>query len=389
MRRKTLSDLGVAALKPRASRYAFPDPELRGHYVRVSPTGMKSYAVVRRDPGTGKQIWAVIGAADALKIDDARARARVALQRIMDGLPATAPKAEPPETFRQVSENWIRRYVEAKGLRSKGEIERALKKYVFPTWADRGFVTLQKGDVATLLDQIEDNHGARQADIVLAYVRKIANWYATRVDGYSPPFVKGMARIGLVKRDRVLNDDEIREVWRQAEEPGQLGAIIRLALLTGQRRERLASMRWEDIAGDVWTVPAEARSKGTGGALRLPPVAMAIVKAQPRFEDNPYVFAGRKKGSHFGGFSKSKTAFDKALPEMPNWTIHDLRRTARSLMARAGVRPDIAERVLGHVMAGVEGVYDRHRYDDEKAEALAKLAEMIAVVVNKGEGNHK
>jgi integrase len=382
MRRKTLSDLGVAALKPRASRYAFPDPELRGHYVRVSPTGAKSYAVVRRDPNTGKQVWAVIGAADAVKIEDARDLARVALQRIKDGLPAAAPKPEKPDSFKAVAENFIKRHVEAKGLRSRAEIERALKKYVYPSWADRGFVTIRKGDVAALLDQIEDDHGARQADLVLAYVRKIANWYGTRVEGYEPPFVKGMARQGLVKRDRILTDDELRAIWAEAEKPGQFGAILRLALLTAQRRERLASMRWEDIAAGVWTVPVEARSKGTGGALKLPAAALAIIEAQPRFDDNPYVFAGRKKGSHFGGFSKSKASFDEGLEKMPGWTIHDLRRTARSLVSRAGVRPDIAERVMGHVIAGVEGVYDRHRYDEEKADALARLAALVERILN-------
>jgi integrase len=397
MRRKSLSDLGVAALKPRATRYAFPDPELRGHYIRISPTGAKSYAVVRRDPGTGKQIWAAIGSADAMKIEDARDKARAALQRIGQGLPPIAPTVNAPETFRTVAENWIKRHVEAKGLRSRGEIERALKKYVYPDWADRMFTSIQRADVATLLDRIEDDHGARQADIVLAYVRKIANWYATRADGYSPPFVKGMARQGLVKRDRVLSDEEIRVIWWQAEKQGQFGAIVRLALLTAQRRERLASMRWEDISGDVWNVPTEARGKGTGGALKLPAAAKAVVDAQPVFKDNPHVFAGRKNGSHFGGFSKCKAAFDEALPKIKRadgaetvidgWTIHDLRRTARSLMARAGVRPDIAERVLGHVIAGVEGVYDRHKYDDEKGEALASLAAMIERILIPPAGN--
>lgn len=387
MRRKTLSDLGVAALKPRAARYAYPDPELRGHYVRVSPSGSKSYAVVRRDPVTGKQVWAAIGSAAVLKIEEARARARMALQRIAAGLPAIEPRTEAPETFRQVAENWQRRHVEAKGLRSRAEIERTLNKYVMPSWGDREFIGIRRRDIASLLDRIEDEHGARQADLVLAYLRTMATWYAARRDDYVPPFIRGMRRAAPVKRARVLTDDELRAVWGEAQKPGQLGAVIRLALLTAQRREKIASMRWEDIDGEVWTVPAEARSKGTGGALKLPPQAMAIIRGQPRHEGNPYVFAGRTKGSHFDGFSKHKAAFDKALPKVrtpdggesaiPSWTVHDLRRTARSLMARAGVRPDIAERVLGHVQAGVEGVYDRHRYDTEKGEALAALAALI------------
>lgn len=382
MRRKTLSDLGVAALKPRAARYAFPDPELRGHYVRVSPNGTKSYSVVRRDPRTGKQVWATVGVADAMKIDEARDRARVALQRIGQGLPAIEPLPEVVESFKAVAQNWIKRHVEAKGLRSRPEIERSLERYVYPHWQNREFVSIRRSDIAALLDRIEDEHGARQADLVLAYLRTMSGWYATRHDDYVPPFIRGMRRKAPVKRERVLTDDELRAIWTEAEKPGQFGAILRLALLTAQRRERLASMRWVDLKADVWTVPAEARSKGTGGALKLPATALAIIEAQPRLEGNPYVFAGRTKGSHFDGFSKAKTEFEENLEEMPHWTIHDLRRTARSLMSRAGVRPDIAERVLGHVIAGVEGVYDRHKYEDEKAEALAKLAALIERILN-------
>jgi integrase len=93
------------------------------------------------------------------------------------------------------------------------------------------------------------------------------------------------------------------------------------------------------------------------------------------------VFAGRAD-THFSGYSKAKRAFDARLPNLPQWQLHDCRRTARSLMARAGVRPDIAERVMGHAIAGVEGVYDRHSYAAEKADALARLAALIDGIVN-------
>src|SRR5262249_19231782 len=99
------------------------------------------------------------------------------------------------------------------------------------------------------------------------------------------------------------------------------------------------------------------------------------------FTDNAFVFAGRGD-SHMAYSGNPKAAFDAKLPDMPPWTLHDLRRTARSLMSRAGVRPDIAERVLGHAIKGVEGVYDRHAYLDEKADALAKLADLIERIVN-------
>jgi integrase len=114
----------------------------------------------------------------------------------------------------------------------------------------------------------------------------------------------------------------------------------------------------------------------------LPELALDIIKAQPHFVDNPYVFAGRREG-HFNSFSKAKAAFDARLDaEFKPWVLHDLRRTARSLMSRAGVRPDIAERCMGHAIAGVEGIYDRHSYTAEKADALNALASLVQAILH-------
>lgn len=398
-RRKTLSDLGVQNLKPRAARYVFPDPELGGHYVRVMPTGGKSFLALARDPN-GKQVWATIGATDLYKIEQARELAREAIKRIKAGLPPFEQK-EKPDTFKDVADDWLKRHVQQKGLRSETEVKRLLNAHVLPLWKNRLFHTLRRSDVTALLDEVEDDHGARQADYVLAIVRGIMNWHASRQDDYHPPIARGMRRTDPKsrKRARILNDGEIRIVWKLAEKTGAFGAMIRLALLTAQRREKIGAMRWDDISADgVWDVPSEARQKGVGGALQLPEMARKIIAEQNRIGENPYVFPGRENG-HFQGWSPCKRRFDKKLlmasrkeaakrgddPEkatIERWVIHDLRRTARSLMSRAGVRPDIAERVMGHVIPGVEGVYDRHSYRDEKSDALKRLAALIETIVN-------
>jgi integrase len=381
--RKSLTDKGVAALKSRATRYAHPDPELRGHYVRVQPSGAKSFVAVTLD-SHGKQVWATLGPTDVLTITEARERAREAIKRIRAGLSAfEAPQAK-PESFELVAEQWLERHVRAKGLRSEGEVTRLLKAHVYPAWQGRAFLEIRRSDVAVLLDEIEDDHGARQADYVLALVRSVMNWFATRHDDYAPPIVKGMRRTAPKERARarILDDREIRVVWTAAETNGTFGALARLLLLTAQRREKVVSMRWEDIAIDgVWTIPAEAREKGTPGELVLPEMALDIIRARPHLGDNPYVLAGRGSG-HINGYSKAKRALDAKLPDMPQWQLHDLRRTARSLLSRAGVRSDIGERVLGHVQQGVEAVYDRHAYRDEKADALRRLAALIDGIVH-------
>ena len=209
--RKTLSDRGIAALKPRAARYALPDPELRGHYIRVQPSGAKAFVTVARGP-TGKQIWTTIGATDVLTVDEAREQARAAIKRVRSGLPAFEPTPTKPDSFEDVAGNWLKRHVEANGLRSRDEIVRCLDRYVLPLWADRDFVGIRRSDVAALLDHVQDEHGPRQADMVLSIVRAIANWFASRHDEYASPFTRGMRRTDpkTRKRARILDDDEIR-----------------------------------------------------------------------------------------------------------------------------------------------------------------------------------
>jgi integrase len=382
-RRRRLTDEGVRALKPRHSRYSYPDPETLGLYIRVQPSGMKSYCAIARSPH-GRQIWHTIGHCSQMPIEQARRQARDIIGRVKLGKAAVEPLPPPPQSFEAVAENWFKRHVEAKGLRSKHEVRRLLQNYVYPTWRARDYADIRRSDITVLLDAIEDKHGARTADHVLSTIRAIANWHATRHDGFVPPFVRGMGRVDAHKRarSRVLSDDEIRIVWQQAEQSGTFGAILQLLLLTGQRRAKVLAMRWQDISVDgIWSIPTEEREKTAGGVLVLPEMATEIIRAQPHISGNPYVFAGRGTG-YFYGCSKCKRRLDKALPPMQPWTIHDLRRSARSLMSRANVPADIAERVLGHAVRGVRGIYDRHEYQTEKADALRKLAALIADILD-------
>jgi integrase len=370
---RSFDDAAIAALPlPRKGRRTIPDTDQRGLYIQITAKGARSFYVVTRDPNK-KQIWQRIGDT-AIGIVAAREKAVEVIRAIHTGADRGGP-----ETFAKVAENWFKREVEGKGHRSARKVRLRLDKHILPALGGRNFTSIRRGDVAKLLDDIEDNSGPVAADKVLAAISTICNWYATRNDNYSSPIVKGMRRSSPKERarDRILDDDELRAVWRAAEANGTFGAMVRVLLLTGQRREKVASMKWDDVGVDgTWRIPAEDREKGNAGDLVLPEMALAIIKAQPRFVDNPFVFAGRS-GSYRTGHSGAKSALDARVPEVQPWVLHDLRRTARSLMARAGVRPDIAERVLGHSIQGVQGTYDRHSYRTEKAHALKALASLI------------
>ena len=173
-------------------------------------------AVARYD---GKQVWTTLGTADVLTIEQARDQARAAIKRIKAGLTAFEAPPVQPDTVADVCAGWLKRHVEAKGLRTGGELERQLERYVLPHWRDRPFTAIRRSDVAALLDAVEDKHGPWVADQVLAVLGSVSSWYATRHDDYVPPFVKGMRRVPAQarKRSRTLSDAELQQVWQAAE----------------------------------------------------------------------------------------------------------------------------------------------------------------------------
>ena len=288
-------------------------------------------------------------------------------------------------SFHEIAENWFKRHVQGNKLRSQRDIRRQLESYVYPNWKHRKFLEIRRHEVNALLDAVADNHGRAQADAVLATLRSIMGWHQARDEHYVSPIVRGMKRNKPKARKRILTDDELRAVWNASLDAGMFGAMVRFLLLTGQRREKTATMEWADLEHGTWNIASEEREKGTAGNLRLSKLAASLLESLPHLSGNPYVFVGRLKNP-FSGFSKAKARLD-AESGVKDWVLHDLRRTARSLMSRAGVRPDISERVLGHAIVGVEGVYDRHHYESEKADALERLAQLITTILKPPAGN--
>jgi integrase len=397
-----LTDNVVQRIKPPASgtQTDYRDTVMPGLILRVNYGGAKVWRALhylKRIDTDGKHITIPttfkLGKYPVLSLKDARKQAQ---QFLVD--PDKAMTKADAGSFRDVAQNFIKRHVDANKLRSKGDIVRCLEKYVYPHWGNRPFREIRRGDVANLLDHIEDNHGKRMADVVLGMIRSLMNWYTTRDDDYVSPIVKGMKRSnGNGGRARILTDDEIRALWVACEGAGMFGAYCRTLLLTGQRRSKVATMQWSDLVDGTWRIRSDdPREKNHAGVLKLPKILIEILQLQGqlRIADNPYVFPGKPRGRRTPGpaplrsFAENKAALDGKLPDMPPWVLHDLRRTARSLMSKAGVQPHVAEKVLGHSLGGVAKIYDRHEYTAEKAEALAKLAALVARIVNPPAGDN-
>ena len=144
-------------------------------------------------------------------------------------------------------------------------------------------------------------------------------------------------------------------------------------------------MKWSDISKDnVWTINAEEREKGTAQQIRLPQMVLDVLKEQPRIAGNPYVFPGVGDTGPYNSFSEGMNALRDVLPyDMPNWSMHDLRRTARKLMTRANIRPDVAELAIGHSIKGIQAIYDDVReYQAMIDHAFACLAKEVETILN-------
>jgi integrase len=372
----------------------------RGFGVRVTAAGARAFVLNYRIRGLEHRF--TIGAWPDWSALRAVREARDLRQRVDRGENPLEDRASSSTavTVASVLDDFVARHVRNTNqpLRSANEYESAFKRLVKPGIGKLGIYEVRRSNVIKMLDEIEDANGPVMADRTLAYLRKAFNWYATRDDQFNTPIVQGMARIKPRERarSRVLSDDEIRIIWPVLGEAGTFGAIIKMLLFTAQRRDEVAQMSRNEIGEDgIWTIPAERYKTKKPNFVPLSKAALAVIAAQPKHDDCDYVLPSRVK-TPFSGFGKSKAALDKALvaamkkqakkgakiEPLPNWTLHDLRRTAKTLMVRAGVRPDISERVLGHVIAGVEGTYDRHSYADEKRDALEKLAAMIERILN-------
>lgn len=414
------TDLQVKNAKPiGGTRTDYRDAEVRGLWLRVSPSGAKSWSLMRRLKG-GKPVRTTLGEYPSVGLARARELAGEALGSLREGqvpkiVTAARELAAQREAERAKAHTvdaavklFIERYAEP-NLRSWKEYERTFKTYVLPKWTGRQLSAITRRDVADLLDHIGDTSGPVMAHNALAHVRKFFNWHCVRDDRLVSPIVKGMSPIKPRERarQRVLSDAEIRAFWVASADakPGVFGALARFILLTATRRDEAAQMAKPERDGATWTIPAARYKTKIDHVVPLSKAAVEIIDTltaaqtvtdeetgESKKPAGDFVFSTDRGATHFSAYSKAKAELDKKMlaelrkadpaATLDRWVLHDLRRTARTLMSRAGVQVDHAERVLGHVMGGVRGVYDRFGYLEEKRRAVDALAELVDRIIN-------
>lgn len=357
MKRK-LNDENIEALAPKRKRYLVYDSIVPGLAVRVSVKGKKTFVMVARFNGNKHPTRRSLGVVGRINLERIREKAQNILRD---------PRPSSTDTFGQIAERYFQ-HIER--LRRSEEVERCIRRDLFPGWESKVLSSITKRDVITIVDAVKSRGKPSAAHHVLAYARGLFNYAIARdIIDHSPcDRLKPSTLIGPKgTRHRVLDDDEIRRLWAASEHIGYpYGPLWQLLLVTGQRRGEVAHARWSefDLRTRLWTVPSERFKSSAAQLVPLSQLAIDILAKLPREGD--YLFG------HIDGFSKAKKRLDKTMGNPTPFVIHDLRRTVRTRLSSLRVPSEVAEMVIGHGKKGLARVYDQHHYLPEMRDALER-----------------
>lgn len=396
------------------------DDEQKGLAVRVTSSGTKSYLCQYTVAGQRRRV--PLGSCGAVTLDDARKAAAAIMGDVAQARdPAAIRKADVEARRREkerermtlavLVDTWKELHLVHKRERYAGEAVRALKTVFASQW-EKPAEDLDRTSVVRVLDGLAKTGSVAMASRTAAYGRACFQWAMKRGSISVNPFATLPAMGAVEKRDRVLVNAECAEIWKATNVVGSpYGPIVRFLMLTGQRKEEVAGMTWDELSADgkTWTIPGSRTKNGAPHIVPLSKQAQDIVEAMPRRKDAddkeiPYVFAGDI--GVFSGWSKAKTRLDgkvqdarrvaaakagaseeelKEVKGLDPWRVHDLRRTLATGLQQLGVRLEVTEAVLNHISgsrAGIIGVYQRHDWAAEKKAALEAWAAHLTEAVS-------
>jgi integrase len=367
---KVLTQIAIDKLKPGLARREVPDGKESGLYFVCQPSGSMGWALRYRFAGKPRKF--TIGPYPGISLAKARTEAARAKTSVADGIDPSAAKIaakmaaraareEDADLIEKVVETFVARHAKPKQKETTSrEVERCLNREIVARWRGRRLSKISKADIHELLDSIVDRGADIQANRTLAAVRRMCNWAVERGLIATSPCTGIKAPTAERSRDRVLSDDELKAVWQVSEAIGwPFGPMVRLLLVTGQRRSEVSGMRWAEIDLDakIWTLPRTRSKNGKAHAVHLNALAIEILQALPRVSGKAgYVFSTTGE-TGVSGFSRVKDRLDTKLPaDMPNWRLHDLRRTFASGCAKLGIAVHVVEAALNHRSGTIRGV---------------------------------
>ena len=412
---KRLTDRFLQGVKP-------PDKDKVDHFdavvtglaIRVSYGGGKSWVVMYRSPierdsrGYGKLRRMTLGKYPAISLEKARNLAGGVLDQVergedpqLDKQQAKAAKVVhqgAPVTVADVVGRYIDEHVKVRNKprrRAGGseywEREQLLHRHVVSNLGGRAITDVTRKDVMAMHRRIEKSAGVTAADRAAEALRAAFNWLegTELVDGVPNIRLAKKASRVATARHRVLSDSQIRAVWANLDEDGPFATIVRLLLLTGQRRSEVAEMRWSELRlGDaVWDIPPERTKNQLPHVVPLAPVVVGLLNGREQLGEFVFTTTGT---SPFSGFSRSKERLDGRLG-FTDWTLHDLRRTFVTRLNELGIPPHVVEACVNHISgiakAGVAGIYNKAEYMPERKSAMGRWAAVLDGIVAGKEGH--
>jgi integrase len=395
---RTIKSLANKPAKP-GKTYDVPDALVPGLSVRVMPSGRRTFILVTRFPGRRNPTRRSLGAYGAITLDAARERARVWLDLIRRGIDPqveeerqrTAELRKQAHTFAAVAEEFIRVHV-SKTRKAVG-VEQSIRKEFIARWGERPIADVTSHDIVAVVDAAVERGAPYQGHNLLGYAKSLFSWAVGRPSyglEISPcDRLKPKQLIGEKKaRQRILSDAEIKALWSSAKTMGYpYGPLIKLLLITGQRLNEVARATWSefDLDKKLWTIPAARMKADAAHTVPLPDAAIEVLQELPRFKQGGHLFSTTYGVKPVNSFSKAKNRLDelmvKRLGKIEEFVFHDLRRTMRTGLSALPVPDLVRELVIAHAKPGLHKVYDQHKYDAEKRQALDLWSARLMTIV--------
>ena len=395
MPRNKLTKSVIDALPTPEADIVYWDRALPGFGVKVTPRGRKVFIVLYRTGGAGSKLRKyTIGPYGRVTLHQARVAAQKVFAAKLEG---RDPAAEKRESKRRVVadrvEDLLNTFIEQRlsQNRSGPEIARLLRREIGKAWAGRSIREIGKRDVVEVISAIEQRGAPVAANKALKSIKTFLRWCVGRAILDQSPAEGVPSPAKEVARDRVLSDDELARVILTARQINdRYGGIVELLALTGQRREEVARLAWDelDLTRRVWTIPKSRTKNAKPHVVQLSDQSIAVLKRVEK--QGPYVFAvhGTKP---FQNFAVAKRKLDE-LSKVTGWRLHDLRRTCVSGMARLEIAPHIADKILNHqsgTISGVAAVYQRHEFLRERKIALERWGAHVAKTIMEAAGERQ
>ncbi|MBN8955805.1 MAG: integrase arm-type DNA-binding domain-containing protein [Rhizobiales bacterium] len=383
-----LTKSAIDALTPESKDAVHWDAALPGFGLKITPKGRKVFIVLYRTKGGGSRLRKyTIGRYGSVTLHQARAAAQRIFAARLDGRdPATekleARRRHVVDRVDDLVETFITEHLSK--LRSGDPVARLLRQEFLPKCGSRSVHDLKPRDISDIVFAMAARRTAYSGHKLLKAIKRFFSWCRGRAILEVSPALAIVSPGKSNARDRVLSDDELRQVLRGTRQiGGAFGAIVEFLALTGQRREEVAQMTWDelDLSRRLWVLPARRAKNGKPHTIHLSREAMRIIAQRER--SGPFVFSATQFS--FQRYGEYKKRLDKVCG-VTHWQLHDLRRTCVSGMAGLGIAPHVADKILNHqsgTISGVAAVYQRHEFLAERKEALERWGAHVADMMSR------